>query len=235
MNYKLHYDKLISRGQNRLLEGYSEKHHIVPRCIGGSDEPKNLVYLTAEEHYVAHQLLVKIYPDHPKLIFAAHRMTSDPHGHRSKNRLYGWLRKQHSVAISKVMMGVKRGPHTEKTKRKMSKLKKQFYIDNPDKTTKGYKLPPLSDEHKKKISLALKGRKHSAEHIRRNSEAHKGQIPWCKGKKRPSLSIETKAKISNSLKGRTATEDTKAKMSKTRKGKPWTMARRLAYEAKNNE
>ena len=59
MNYEAHYNKLIARGQNRELEDYKEKHHIVPRCMGGSNKKENLVYLTAEEHYVAHQLLVK--------------------------------------------------------------------------------------------------------------------------------------------------------------------------------
>lgn len=234
MLYVNHYNKLIDRARNRLLEGYCERHHIVPRCMGGDDSSENLVRLTAEEHYVAHQLLVKMHPNEPKLIFAAHKMTSDPHGHRSRNKLYSWLRQQHSAAMSEMMLGVRRGPHTELTKQKISESKTQFYIDNPEKTTKGLKLPPLSDEHKKQISLRFKGHTHSEEHIRKNSEAHKGQVPWCKGKKRPSLSSETKVKISNSLKGGKATEATKLKMSKTRKGRPWSVARRNAYEETAN-
>jgi hypothetical protein len=61
--------------------------------MGGNNSKDNLVYLTAEEHYVAHQLLVKIYPDNHKLIYAANMMcTNSPTGKRS-NKLYGWLRK----------------------------------------------------------------------------------------------------------------------------------------------
>ena len=74
MNYRQHYTNLISRARNRVLEIYTESHHIIPRCLGGTDDPLNLVDLTPEEHYVAHQLLVKMYPSNRSLIFAAHLM-----------------------------------------------------------------------------------------------------------------------------------------------------------------
>jgi hypothetical protein len=63
MNYKLIYDQLVKRGQQRpKLKGYTENHHIIPRCVGGSDDAQNLVSLSAREHFIAHRLLVKIYP-----------------------------------------------------------------------------------------------------------------------------------------------------------------------------
>lgn len=69
MNYKLHYDKLIKRANNRILDCYTECHHIIPRCMGGNEDLNNLVNLLPEEHFVAHQLLIKIYPDQPKLVY----------------------------------------------------------------------------------------------------------------------------------------------------------------------
>lgn len=36
-----------------------EVHHIVPRCLGGSDAPTNLVRLSLRGHYIAHELLWK--------------------------------------------------------------------------------------------------------------------------------------------------------------------------------
>lgn len=33
------------------------KHHIIPRYLGGSDDPSNLVELTVEQHAEAHRLL----------------------------------------------------------------------------------------------------------------------------------------------------------------------------------
>ena len=52
MNYKRIHNNIIERAKNRTLKGYKERHHIVPRCMGGTDEPENLVELTPEEHFV---------------------------------------------------------------------------------------------------------------------------------------------------------------------------------------
>lgn len=64
MNYTKIYSRLISRAVERKRpEGYCEKHHIVPRCMGGTNAKENLVYLTAKEHFLCHKLLVRIYPN----------------------------------------------------------------------------------------------------------------------------------------------------------------------------
>lgn len=110
MNYKKHYDSLIDRGRNRNLEGYKETHHILPRCLGGTGDPDNLVDLTAEEHYVAHQLLIKLYPNNTELVWAAHQMTKHPNGKRNNNKLYGWLRRKNQK-IAKQRKGVKNGSY----------------------------------------------------------------------------------------------------------------------------
>lgn len=106
MDYIAHYEKLIERAKNRILDIETETHHIIPKCMGGSDNKSNLVELTPEEHYVAHQLLIKIYPDNQRLIHAAIMMTvsSGRHG-RSKNKLYGWLRRKHSELIKTTQSG----------------------------------------------------------------------------------------------------------------------------------
>lgn len=64
MNYYRIYDEFIS--DRRLKEssaklGYFEKHHIVPRSLGGGDEPENIICLTASDHMFAHKLLALIY------------------------------------------------------------------------------------------------------------------------------------------------------------------------------
>lgn len=103
MNYQCHYDRLIIRGVNRTtIEGlYYENHHIIPICLGGSDVPTNLVKLTAEEHYIAHALLAKIYKntlDGYKLICAFRFMSVDSHnGARINNKSYSWARKLFSL------------------------------------------------------------------------------------------------------------------------------------------
>ena len=48
MDYQKIYNSLIERSKNRLLEGYSEKHHIVPRCLGGTNKKENINALDPE-------------------------------------------------------------------------------------------------------------------------------------------------------------------------------------------
>ena len=95
MNYINLYSKLIERAKVRTLAPPFETHHIIPRCLGGKNTKDNLAKLTPEEHYLAHQLLVKIYPDSKKLIFAAHMMTVGIPSSRN-NKSYGWLRRKMS-------------------------------------------------------------------------------------------------------------------------------------------
>lgn len=104
MNYSNIYNQLIARAQSRTLDCYAELHHIVPRCLGGSNKKVNLVRLTPEEHYLAHQLLVKMHPGNSKLIHAANMMCVG----RSTNKLYGWLRRK-MAAEAKQRTGSKNG------------------------------------------------------------------------------------------------------------------------------
>jgi len=70
MNYQRIYNEIVDRAKVRELQGYGEKHHIVPKCLGGSNEKENLVKLTAREHYICHKILAKIYPKNVKVAFA---------------------------------------------------------------------------------------------------------------------------------------------------------------------
>lgn len=103
MNYSKVYTNLINRSQIRTTSNneYYELHHIIPRCMQGKDVKDNIVRLTAREHYVAHQLLVKMYPGNSKLIYAANMMTVNTADlKRSKNKRYEWLRKRFAVTCS---------------------------------------------------------------------------------------------------------------------------------------
>ena len=72
MNYKEIYRKLC---ETKATSGYTEKHHIVPRCMGGTDDIDNLVDLSAKAHYLAHKLLTKIHPNNARLLHAFSMMT----------------------------------------------------------------------------------------------------------------------------------------------------------------
>lgn len=110
MNYKKIYESLVEQGKSRILESYGEIHHIIPRCMGGTDDNFNLVKLTPEEHYVAHQLLIKIYPDNHKLAKAAAMMIPN----RRSNKMYGWVRRKFSAAQSIDQSGIKNSQYGTK-------------------------------------------------------------------------------------------------------------------------
>jgi hypothetical protein len=106
MNYLNIYNKLQLKAKNRILTGYKETHHIIPRCLGGADDISNLVDLTPEEHYIAHLLLVKIYPENRQLVHAAVMMTVNGKDQCRNNKLYGWLRRKHAESISISQSGI---------------------------------------------------------------------------------------------------------------------------------
>lgn len=160
MNYVNHYQRLMERARGRKLSGYKERHHVKPRCLGGDDSKSNIVNLRAEEHYVAHQLLVKMYPKNHKLIWSAVNMASGSRRQgRANNKLYGWLRRQWSASMRKWSTG---RIASEEARARMSAARL------------GKKMKPHSEETKKKMSAASLGRPKSAEHRAASAAAHLG-------------------------------------------------------------
>lgn len=150
MNYLQIYNRLIERGRHRVLTGYQERHHIIPRCMGGSDDRENLVGLTPEEHLVAHLLLVRIYPSEPKLKFAASYMVGRVGKHTNKQ--YGWAKREAARAHSMLKLGVPRSE--ESVAKQRATIKDQF-----ESGRHGCRLgTTLSEEHKEAISVANSGK-----------------------------------------------------------------------------
>jgi hypothetical protein len=183
MNYQEHYNKLITRAKNRTLDGYAEKHHIIPKCLGGSNDINNIAILTAEEHFVAHQLLVKIYPNCHKLVYALRMMCSAGNGKSKRtNKEYKWIRKLWKETSSNNQKNIPRNLHTEETKIKISKIQKEQY-------SSGERIPGMlgkyhTEERNKNLSKKMKG-------VRTTLKTRKGQIN----------TEEHKRKISESKKG----------------------------------
>ena len=67
MNYIRVYWSIIHNRLHNKVDGYVERHHIIPRSEGGPDNNDNIVVLTAREHYICHLLLAKIYNDYKML------------------------------------------------------------------------------------------------------------------------------------------------------------------------
>lgn len=61
MNYEKIYIDIIENANIRTsITEYIEKHHIIPRSLGGNNDSSNIVKLTAKEHFICHLLLLKI-------------------------------------------------------------------------------------------------------------------------------------------------------------------------------
>ena len=164
MNYLKHYNLIIERARTRTIIGYVEQHHVKPRCMGGNDDPQNLVALTPEEHMVAHQLLAKMYQDHPGIAFGALMMAT-----RVSNKKYGWLRRNFAEKMSNVDRSgwKKKTSQTNEHKQKIAESVKKSW-ENPDRkkqqsaTMRGR---VFTEEHRSALSAWQKGKKLTPEHI----------------------------------------------------------------------
>ena len=105
MNYQNIYSALVEKAKARgldkkLLTGYFEKHHIIPKCLGGSEDKSNFVLFTAREHFIAHLLLWKLHRTSGDLALAVHLMLKKQGKFRS-SRLYETMKLDRSLAMSK--------------------------------------------------------------------------------------------------------------------------------------
>lgn len=113
MNYHKIYQQLIERAQARtLLNEYVERHHIVPRCLGGTDASANIVSLLPEEHLFAHRLLCRMHPNNTKLSFAVFMLSIHPLGKVSR-KLYSNDKKRHAHNLKLAQTGVPRSQATK--------------------------------------------------------------------------------------------------------------------------
>lgn len=168
IKYYRHYVRLIERAQQRTLTNYSERHHIIPKCLDGSNQCDNLVRLTPEEHYVAHQFLAKMFPTNYKIIYAVNCMGNS----RSNNKLYGWIKRKKSVIQSLNTSGSnnpcyglfgKDHPAYGRNYSMSLDTRMKISITRLNRLKSGSITPPnlgrsLSDEHKQNLSNIRKGK-----------------------------------------------------------------------------
>lgn len=181
MDYQAVYDRLIERAHCRVREGYSERHHIIPRCLGGSNAKTNLVRLTAEEHFVAHQLLVKLHPGHLGLVSAVYAMINQGKIIRTpNNKIFGWIRRR----MSQAMTGTKRPPEVGRkiSQARMGMIFTEEHRANISRGRSGWQRPAEVSE---RIAAKLRGVKRNPAIGAKVSASKKGKPatvpPWNKG------------------------------------------------------
>ena len=176
------YFKIVNRAVNRILTEYTERHHIIPVSLGGTNDRKNIVKLTAKEHYIVHLLLPHMVSDliHKRKMYAAimcmtkmHSQTPRRHISIGSSRFYE-ISKQH-IDFGASSRGRKQ-PIEERQKRANS-LRGHITTEETRRkigdANRGRKLPPVTDATRKKLSEAGKGRKLSDESRKKLSDSSK--------------------------------------------------------------
>ena len=210
MDYQKIYNALIDRANNRISEGYIEKHHIIPRCLGGTDDKINLVALYPEEHFLAHQLLVKLHPTNKKLLFAAQLMTTHSTNNRINNKMFGWMKRRLSLLMSGNNNPARRIPNLQKEAAK-KRVGQKRSEETKARMSAAQKGRTFTEETKQKMSIAAKNKPPiSLETREKLSAKSKGRVgPWA-GKKQPA---DVVAKRAEANRGRKDTEEVKLKKS----------------------
>jgi hypothetical protein len=203
--YTRWYYSIIDRAKIRSIDNsiYIERHHIIPKSLGGDNSPENLSRLTAREHLICHKLLVHMLPSGPskrKMIMARFRMT-----HKSKNnqrcavnsREYERFKLAWVKALSESKKGKPGFKRSAKTRAKMSESRKGR---------------TFSDESREKMRLAALGRKHTQETKEKFAKRINNRLGVV-------LSDETKEKMRQAAKGRVFSEQHKLALKKAAKNR----------------
>ena len=126
MNYKSIYYSIIDKYRNQ--PGMTEKHHIVPRCMGGSDDPENLVAVSPRVHYILHLLLYKFVDAcyRKQMWYAVWNMSNQ--GKTKTGSMYQFIREQCNERQKEIRAKVtpwnKGKKHSPETIEKLKKTRK---------------------------------------------------------------------------------------------------------------
>lgn len=196
------YKALIEKAQIRAtVDGYKERHHIVPKSLGGSDDKSNLAELTAREHFVAHCLLARIHGgtqwfsvlqfkgankayfnsrlyETARLTISNMQKGCTPWNKGSSGGVWSEARReaQKQVVYSKLSEAHKaklRGPKSAEHAENIRKAKLNQSVETKAKISASHFGKKMSLESIEKSRLANTGRKNSVETKAKMSFAHK--------------------------------------------------------------
>lgn len=214
MNYEKIYKQLIERAHSENRQKgcgvYFERHHIIPKCLGGTNNKTNLILLTAREHFIAHKLLCEIYPAETKLHYALWRMMNLQTKNHERNYIvssneyerHKKTQQEHVQKLGLLNMGKSRGPMSDEHKQKIRE------------SISGRK---LSETTKEKISEANKGKRRSAETIEKLKCKRPSVSKKLTGRKQSPDVIQNRVSKNT---GKIRSDETRLKISAATKGKP---------------
>jgi hypothetical protein len=191
--YTKWYFNIVSNAQNRNISGYTEKHHIIPKSLGGNNTQINLVKLTAREHFICHWLLTKMVHEtkHQYQMWNAfscmlYRKRPDQDRYKINSKKFEGIKRVGSEIKSKLwsgegnpMYGLRGKSHPAYGKKWTDEHRKNASISHQGQIR--------SIESRQKQSEKTKGRKQSDDHIAKR--ARSGEQNHMYGKKQKPESI----------------------------------------------
>lgn len=180
--YSKWYYAIVNNAQRRIVVGYVEKHHIIPRALGGSNDDSNIVNLSAREHFVCHLLLTKMTTgeDSIKMQYAVGKFIQIAPG--QGRSFTSWEYKKIRETISEARTG---RTHSIETRQKMSDARKGKVPWN-----KGLTGIVHSEESNRKRSATLTGKKKHPGFSQKVSDGKKGHKSGMTGKKHSEETIQ---------------------------------------------
>ena len=192
---------LNTRGRFNCGDKYHERHHIIPKSCGGTNDEDNLIDLFAREHFIAHKLLAEENPNNKKLMYAwwcmsvqtneytkeRYQITAEEY--EAVKKMYGKMLSENNSGENNPMYGKH---HSEETRIHWSELRKG---KNTGKDNPMYGRSH-SEETRTKISIANSNLSEEARAQRSNA-----------ARKRFEEQPEIRKKISQSRKGKYAKEN----------------------------
>jgi hypothetical protein len=218
--YTRWYNQIVKRAKFRIIDDYTESHHIIPESMGGPDTPENLVELTAREHFICHWLLVKMTTgeDHWKMVNALRMMRAEKSGQKRYKtkitaRVYENLKKEYSTLQSERKRGENNPMYGDKFYRSEEGKQRQR------EAILGENNGAKKQEARQKIAESKLGKiraPFSEEWRARMSESKLGEKNNRYGVE---VSEETRRRIGDRIRGRRQTDEEKARRAEANRGK----------------
>lgn len=217
---------ILERGYDCIHDSYHEYHHIIPKCLGGSNSNDNLVSLTAKEHFIAHNLLLKENPDNIHLMGALVMVTfmrsSNQERYIPTKEEYEYIKDINRKFVSLTQKGLLWCYHknTHKLKRyKLENIPVDYILGLPPEYESPTKGIPMSIETKTKLSQSKKGKYCNKKWYNNgNIEVLVYNCPDGFTTGRLPFSKETKTKISHANTNKIVSKKTREKISKSKIG-----------------
>lgn len=181
------YYSIVNQAKSRTSPEKFEKHHIIPKSLGGDNSDNNLVNLTLREHFICHLLLTRMTRgnDKTKMFYAVWRMcNSKKNDYKVTSRTY-----EHAKITRSKILSENAGPTHYNSGRRTGRTSETFTDSWKDNISKS-KCGKLSGKNN-----PMYGKIHTAESKKKLSETRKRKAIDPMWNIRPPCSDETALKI----------------------------------------